>query len=158
MGRMGRTNGQVKSNQTSHINFKGNLDISQEHYLEEMSKDLEKSHLSDSVDLICETTHMNAAQNTQKNIEMGNDGMAEDWKEVSGSGSQQETRQGNENKLKKLHKIKTKGCNGLGVKNTKNLKGSRNLKCPLFNFGSKGDLSQVSEGQEGSEQGANGVF
>lgn len=156
MGRMGQKNGKVKSNQTSHINFKGNLDISQERSLEETGKDMEKSHLSDSTDPICETTRMNATQNTQKDIEMGNDGIVEDWKEVSGSGSQQETRQGDGNKLKNLYKIKTKGSNDLGVKNTKNLKGSMNLKCPLFSFGSKGDLSQVLKGQEGNEQGENG--
>ncbi|KAK9986224.1 hypothetical protein SO802_031175 [Lithocarpus litseifolius] len=69
VSRMGRTNGQSKSNQTSHINTKGNLNLS-EHYLEETGKDLEKSHHSDSTQLISETTRITAAQNPQKDLEM----------------------------------------------------------------------------------------
>ena len=87
---------------------------------------------------------------------MVNDCMVEDWKETSGNGSQQMTRQGEGNKLKNLHKTKAKGSNGLGVKAQKNLKGSRNLKRPIFSFGSKDDLSQPLEGQRGSEQVENG--
>ena len=71
---------------------------------------------------------------------MVNDCMVEDWKETSGSGSQQMTRQHEGNKLKNLHKAKAKGSSGLGVKSTKNLKGSRNLKRPIFSFGSNGEL------------------
>ena len=55
-----------------------------------------------------------------------------------------------------MHKTKAKGSSGLGVKNTKKLKGSKNLKCPIFSFGSNGELSQPSEGQRGGEQGENG--
>ena len=132
------------------------MDLSHEHYLEETGKDLEKSHHSDSADSISKTTRITAGQNPQKDLEMGTDCMVEDWKEASGSGFQQETRQSGGNKFKKLHKIKAKGSNGLGVKSTKNLKGPRNLKRPIFSFGSKGNLSHSSKGQEEGEQVKNG--
>ena len=54
---------------------------------------------------------------------MVNDYMVEDWKDTSGSGSQQTTRQGKVNKAKNSHKTKAKGSNGLGIKGSKNLKG-----------------------------------
>ena len=71
---------------------------------------------------------------------MVNDCMVEDWKDASGSGSQQTTRQGEVNKIKNSHKTKGKGSNGLGIKGSKNLKGPRSSKRPIFSFGSKGDL------------------
>ena len=156
MNRMGRVNGQTKSNQASQFKTKGTLDLSQEHYLEETRKDLDKSHHSDSANLSSKATHTITAQIQQKDLEMVNDCMVEDGKEVSSNGSQQTTRQGKGNKLKNLHKTKAKGSNGLGVKGTKNLKGSRNLKHPVFSFRSKGELSQPLEGQKGGEQIENG--
>nr|POE59528.1 hypothetical protein CFP56_43411 [Quercus suber] len=90
VSRMGRSNGQTKSNQTSQFKAKGNLDLSQEHYLEETGKDLDKSHHSDSADSSSEATHTTTTQIQQKDLEMVNDCMVKDWKEASGSGSQQE--------------------------------------------------------------------
>nr|POE46464.1 hypothetical protein CFP56_59014 [Quercus suber]POE46465.1 hypothetical protein CFP56_59015 [Quercus suber] len=114
VNRMGRTNGQTKSNQTSQIRTKGSLDFSQKHYLEETGKDIKKSHHSDTADSFAETTRFGAAENPQKDLDISTDGMVEDGKVASGSGSQQETRQSNGNKIKSLHKIKAKGSNGLG--------------------------------------------
>lgn len=134
MNRMGHPNGRPKPNHTTSLfKAKGNSDISQEHYLEETRKYIDKSHQSDSADSNSEASRPIAAQIQQKDLEMVNDYMVEDWKDTSGSGSQQTTR----NKAKNSHKTKAKGSNGLGIKGSKNLKGPRNLKRPTFSFGSK---------------------
>ena len=91
-------------------------DLFQEHYLEETGKDLDKSHHIDLAYSSSEATRTIAAQIQQKDLEMVNDCMVEDWKEASGSGSQQMTRQGEGNKLKNLHKTKAKEATAWGLK------------------------------------------
>ncbi|KAF3942845.1 hypothetical protein CMV_030536 [Castanea mollissima] len=86
VGRLGQTNGQIKLNQRSPINFKGNLDLSQEQSLEKTGKDLEKSHPSDLANPISETTRVNVAQNTQKDIEMGNEVECQEGSEQGANG------------------------------------------------------------------------
>ena len=55
-----------------------------------------------------------------------------------------------------MPKIKTKGSNGLGIKNLKILKGPRLQKRPLFSFGNKSDLQQILETQGSENQADNG--
>ena len=82
MSRMGHSNGQTKPNQTSHVKAKGISDLSQEYYLEETRKDLDKSHHSDSADSNFEASHPIVAQIQKKDLEMVNDCMVEDWKKL----------------------------------------------------------------------------
>lgn len=65
-------------------------------------------------------------------------------------------RKGDGNKIKISAKIKSKGSNGLGVKNSKMLKGSRLQKRLLFSFRHKSDSSQNSDTQGGKNQAENG--
>nr|POE45005.1 hypothetical protein CFP56_79716 [Quercus suber] len=108
VNRLGRTNRQTKSNQVSQTRTKGSLDFSQEHYLEETGKNIEKSHHSDTVDTLAETTRIGAAQNPQKDLDMGTNDMVEDGKVASGSGSQQEIRQSDGKKLIVCTRLKEK--------------------------------------------------
>uniref|UniRef100_A0A7N2KQX8 DUF4283 domain-containing protein n=1 Tax=Quercus lobata TaxID=97700 RepID=A0A7N2KQX8_QUELO len=61
---------QTKPNQTSHVKAKGISDLSQEHYLEETRKDLDKSHHSDSADSNFEASRPIVAQIQKKDLEM----------------------------------------------------------------------------------------
>lgn len=162
--RKGRPNGLTKLNQMSQQRTKGIPDFSQEHYYKVVGvgKDLVRPHPIDSADPIAETTRLGAAtrpvaaQIPHKDLEMETECMVENGLEISGSDMLQEMRQGDGNKIKISAKIKSKGGNGLGVKNSKMLKGSRLQKRPLFSFGHKSDSSQNSDTQGGENQAENG--
>ena len=120
--RMGNASGPAKSNIPSQVKFKGNPDFSQTSGQVEASGNLVKSDHSDSADTGNETTCDEAAQILQSDLEMRKDCMMEDYIENSKTECQQDPRHILGNKRKALAKNKSKGSEGLGIRNSKTQK------------------------------------
>nr|POF24157.1 hypothetical protein CFP56_06240 [Quercus suber] len=127
LARMGKASGPAKSNTSSQDKFKGNPDLSHTSGYVEASENLGKSDHSDSADTGSETTREEAAQIPQSNLEMRKDCVMEDYIENSKAEYQQDLRHISGNKRKALAKNKSKGSEGLGIRNSKSLKSHKRL-------------------------------
>ena len=122
LARMGKASRPTKLNTSSQDRFKGNPDLSQTSSHVEASENLGKSDHSDSVDSGSETTREDAAQILQSNLEIRKDCVMEDYIENSRAECYQDPRHISGNKRKALAKNKSKGSEGLGIRNSKSSK------------------------------------